>query len=83
MKEPIWLSVSEAAKVGGVQNKTIRRALKNDLKFKIKGNRYLIEFSSLIIYLHRNTKLNNKLLQYGVGQYVKEWEIKNLDEQEK
>jgi hypothetical protein len=72
-ENPIWLSVSEAAKVGGVQSKTIRRAIKNDLKFKVKGNRYFINLSSLVVYLHRNTKLQNKLNEHGLGQYIKEW----------
>ncbi|HNX10806.1 MAG TPA: hypothetical protein PKI61_01565 [bacterium] len=71
--EPLWLSVSESAKFGGVQTKTIRRALKQDLKFKVKGNRYLVDCSSLIAFLHRNTKLKNKLHTLGVGLYVKEW----------
>jgi len=73
---PIWLSVSEAASLGGVQGKTIRRALKDDesgLVFKIVKNRYQIELGSLLIFLHRNTKLLNKLKQYGLGQYVSEW----------
>lgn len=69
----IWLSVSEAAKVGGVQTKTIRRAIKKELEFKVKGNRYFINLCSLIIYLHRNTKLKNKLNEHGIGQYIKEW----------
>lgn len=70
-KNVIWLSVSEAAKLGGVKDKTIRRALKADsgLKFKIAKNRYQIELGSLIIYLHKNTKLRNKLMDYGLGQY--------------
>ncbi|MHB8904239.1 MAG: hypothetical protein ACYC40_04020 [Patescibacteria group bacterium] len=72
---PIWISVSEAASLGGVQNKTIRRALKtaSELKFKIIKNRYHIEFGSLIIFLHKNTKLKNKLKEYGLGQYINEW----------
>lgn len=72
---PIWLSVSEAADLGGVQDKTIRRAIKTDpnLLYKIVKNRYRIEFSSLLSYLHRNTKLENKLKNFGLGQYVKEW----------
>lgn len=72
-ENPLWLSVSEAAKVGGVQTKTIRRAIKKELKFKVKGNRYFIALSSLIVYLHRNTKLQNKLNEHGIGQYIKEW----------
>ncbi|HEX7542896.1 MAG TPA: hypothetical protein VF385_02365 [Patescibacteria group bacterium] len=74
---PIWVSVSEAANLGGVQNKTIRRALKTstELKFKIVKNRYQIEFGSLILFLHRNTKLKNKLKEYGLGQYINEWKV--------
>jgi hypothetical protein len=75
VKYPIWLSVSEAAGLGGVQSKTIRRAIKSeqDLKYKIIKNRYQIELASLLQYLRKNTKLKNKLLKFGLGQYVKEW----------
>lgn len=74
IKSIIWLSVSEAAKIGGVQNKTVRRAIQfNYIKYKIIGNRYLIDFSSLIAYLHTKTKLKNKLNQFGLGQYVDKW----------
>lgn len=71
VKHQLWLSVSEAAKLGGVKDKTIRRALKTEtgLKFKIVKNRYQIELGSLIIYLHKNTKLKNKLMDFGLGQY--------------
>ncbi|MCX6795627.1 MAG: hypothetical protein NT165_02815 [Candidatus Falkowbacteria bacterium] len=82
-KKPLWLSVSEAAKLGGVQTKTIRRALKlekgeeenktSDLKFKIIKNRYQIEFTSLLTFLQSNKKLFNKFNDYGLGQYVKSW----------
>lgn len=71
---PVWLSVSEAAKIGGVQTKTIRRAIQSKtIKFKIINNRYLIDFQSLIIYLHTKTKIKNKLNQYGIGQYIEKW----------
>jgi len=71
IKEPLWLSVSESAKLGGVTDKTIRRALKVDglLKFKIIKNRYQIELGSLIMYMQRNKKLKNKFLLSGLGQY--------------
>ncbi|HZJ41692.1 MAG TPA: hypothetical protein VFD51_01595 [Patescibacteria group bacterium] len=78
-KSPIWLSVSEAASLGGVKGKTIRRALKDTesgLVFKIVKNRYQIQLGSLIIYMHRNIKLNNKFLHLGLGQYVKKWKDK-------
>jgi len=72
--KPIWLSVSEAAKIGGVQDKTIRRAIQyNYVKYKIVSNRYLIDFPTLLSYLHTKTKLKNKLNQFGLGQYVDKW----------
>ncbi len=78
---PIWLSVSEAAKLGGVQNKTIRRAIQsNTVKFRIISNRYQVDLESLIRYLHSNKKLNNKLLQKGIGQYVDKYNLENLNE---
>ena len=71
---PIWLSVSEAARIGGVQTKTIRRAIQfNNVKYKIIGNRYSIDLYSLIIFLQAKTKLKNKLNQFGLGQYVDKW----------
>ena len=74
VNNPIWLSVSEAAKLGGVQNKTIRRAIQSKvIKYKVIGNRYLIDFASLVIYLHTTNKLKNKFKHFGIGQYVKNW----------
>ncbi len=75
VNSPIWVSVSEAASLGGVQGKTIRRAIKTDpnLLFRIVKNRYQIEFGSLLSLLHKNKKLNNKLKDFGLGQYVENW----------
>ena len=71
---PIWLSISEAAKLGGVNTKTIRRAIQSEkIKYKIYKNRYLIGLKSLIVYLNSNTKLKNKLNFNGIGQYIKGW----------
>ncbi len=72
--KPIWLSVSEAAKLGGVQDKTIRRAIQSKtLTYKVVNNRYAIELSSLIKFLYSKTKLRNKLNYYGIGQYINKW----------
>jgi hypothetical protein len=71
---PIWLSISECAKIGGVKTKTIRRAIQSKiLKYKINGSKYFIELSSLIIFLNTTTKLTNKLNQNGIGQYIEKW----------
>jgi len=74
LNKALWLSVSEAANLGGVQNKTIRRAIQsNIIKYKIISNRYVVDFTSVIEYLHSKTKLKNKLDQFGLGQYVDKW----------
>jgi hypothetical protein len=70
----LWLSISESSKLGGVTNKTIRRAIQSkSIRYKIIKNRYLVDFSSVIKYLHSNTKLKNKFQNHGLGQYVEKW----------
>jgi hypothetical protein len=73
IKNPIWLSATESSKLAGVSDKTIRRALKTAglLKFRIVNERYQIELGSLVMFMHRNKKLRNKMLESGLGQYYK------------
>jgi excisionase family DNA binding protein len=76
---PLWLSISEAAKLGGVQAKTIRRAIQSkSIKYKVVKNRYLVDFVSIVLYLHKNTKLKNKFYNFGIGQYFKSIKSENL-----
>ena len=71
---PIWLSVSESAKLGGVTTKTVRRAIQSrKLKYKIVKGRYTVEFTSFVQYLYSKTKLRNKLKFHGLGQYINKW----------
>ncbi len=70
----LWLTMSESAKVGGINNKTVRRAVQaQSVRYKVVGNRYFIELTSLIKYLFSKKKLINKFSQYGLGQYVDKW----------
>jgi len=72
--EPIWVSVSEAAKFGGIQDKTIRRAIQSNLiTYKVVNNRYQIDFGSVVRYLYTSTKLKNKIKNDGVGKYIDKW----------
>ncbi|MCK5062202.1 helix-turn-helix domain-containing protein [Candidatus Parcubacteria bacterium] len=74
VKNPLWISISTAAQLGGVNNKTIRRAVQaKKIRYKITGNRYFVDFSSIIRYLHKNTKLRNKARKYGLEQYIVKW----------
>jgi len=74
----IWLSISETAKIGGVNPKTVRRAIQDKkIKYKIVKERYQVELDSAINYLHSNLKLQNKVNQYGIGQYIRKWRTKD------
>jgi hypothetical protein len=71
---PIWLTLAEAAKIGGVQKKTIKRAIASKLlTYRIVENRYQVEFRSVILYLKSKKKLWNKVKEHGVGQYIEKW----------
>jgi len=72
-KEPLWLSVSETAKVAGISTKTIRRAIQaKEIRYKLVKERYLIDFGSVVNYLNSDLKLRNKLAG-AIGQYIENW----------
>ena len=76
----LWLSVSQAAKLFGVEQKTIRRAIKSkQLSFVVDGNRYSIDMGSLLAWAHNSKRLTNKLAQEGIGKFVKEWKDEYLN----
>ncbi len=73
IERPIWISVTEAAKIMGVDGKTIRRAIKQeipDLKYRIDNDRYQIEIGSLINFAVGKIKLRHKFERLGLGQYL-------------
>ena len=75
---PIRLSVSEAAKFFGIEQKTVRRAIKDgSLRYVVVRGRYRIAFESLLEWSQKRPKVKNKLSTAGVGQYVDRWKIKN------
>ena len=70
----LWLSVTQAAKLLGVEQKTIRRAIKTkEVLYLIEGNRYSLEMGSLLGWAHQSPRLKNKLGRDGIGKFVKEW----------
>ncbi|MAF14234.1 MAG: hypothetical protein CMI53_05105 [Parcubacteria group bacterium] len=78
MPNVIRVSVSEAARLFGVEPKTIRRAIKAEtLKYIIVQGRYKINFNSLLDWSQGKTATKNKLADKGIGQYVDKWKIKN------
>lgn len=78
MPNVIRVSVSEAARLFGVEPKTIRRAIKaQKLKYIVVQGRYKIHFTSLLEWSQGKATTKNKLANRGIGQYVDKWKIKN------
>ncbi len=78
MPNVIRVTVSEAARLFGVEQKTIRRAIQNEeLKYIVVQGRYKINFNSLLEWSQNRTSTKNKLADKGIGQYVDKWKIKN------
>ena len=77
-KELIRLSVSEAAKLFGVNSQTIRRAItKKEIAYVVVTGRYKINFDSLIKWSQLKSTVKKKSNENGIGQYVDKWKIKN------
>ncbi|MEK7644087.1 MAG: helix-turn-helix domain-containing protein [Patescibacteria group bacterium] len=77
-KELIRLSVSEAAKLFGVNSQTIRRALtKKEIAYVVVTGRYKINFDSLVKWSQMKSTVKNKTNKRGIGQYVDKWKITN------
>ena len=77
-KEIVRVSISEAAKLFGVNAQTIRRALKNqEITYVVVAGRYKINFESLVRWSQQKTTVKNKVNTHGIGQYVDKWKISN------
>ncbi|MBI3291005.1 helix-turn-helix domain-containing protein [Candidatus Falkowbacteria bacterium] len=78
MGNVLRVSVSEASRLFGVDQKTIRRALKaEELKYIVVQGRYKVNFESLLEWSQGRLTTKNKLQKQGIGQYVDKWKIKN------
>jgi excisionase family DNA binding protein len=78
MANIIRVSVSEAARLFGVSERTIRRALTaGEITYVVIRGRYKISFESLVRWSQHRPKVRNKLANDGIGQYVGQWKIKN------
>jgi len=78
MPNVVRVSVSEAARLFGVDQKTIRRVIQAEkVKYIVVQGRYKINFESLLEWSQDRTTAKNKLADRGIGQYVDKWKIKN------
>ena len=77
-KEIVRVSISEAARLFGVNPQTIRRAIKNqELTYIVVAGRYKINFESLVKWSQDKTTIKNKSNTQGIGQFVDRWKIRN------
>lgn len=77
-KEIIRVSISEAARLFGVNAQTIRRAIKSqEITYVVVAGRYKINFESLVKWSQMKTTVKNKTDKNGIGQYVSKWKINN------
>lgn len=74
----IRVSVSEASRLFGVSQRTIRRAIADQqVTYIVVQGRYKINFESLVRWSQKKATTRNKLEQTGIGQYVNQWKIRN------
>lgn len=77
-KEMIRVSVSEAARLFGVNTQTIRRAIRaQEVTYVVVSGRYKLNFENLVKWSQKHTTVKNKLAKKGIGQFVDKWKIKN------
>lgn len=75
---PIRVTISQAANLFGLSQKTIRRAITDEeLLYVVVRGVYKINFESLLKWSQNRTKIRNKRDSQGIGQFVDKWKIKN------
>ena len=82
--QPIRVTISQAANLFGVNEKTIRRAITDgELRYIVVRGVYKINFESLLKWSQTKIKVKNKFYSDGIGQYINQdaktskWKIKN------
>jgi excisionase family DNA binding protein len=74
----VRVSVSEAARLFGVNPRTVRRAIATgDVRYIVVRGRYAIHFESLVHWSQRTITVQHKRDAKGIGQWVDQWKIKN------
>jgi excisionase family DNA binding protein len=75
----VRVTVSEAARLFGVNPRTIRRAITaQQLRYIVVQNRYKISFPSLVAWSQEQANVRRKRDDKGIGQWVDQWRIRNL-----
>lgn len=74
----IRVSPSQAAQLFGVNERSIRRAIKDgEVRYIIVQGRYKINFEDLVRWSQKMPSRQAKRDTQGIGQYVGKWRITN------
>lgn len=74
----IRVAISEAARLFGINARTIRRAIaEKAIKYVIVRGRYKIDFESLVAWSQEKATVRKKRDRDGIGQFVERWKIRN------
>jgi excisionase family DNA binding protein len=74
----VRVSPSQAAQLFGVNERSVRRAIKNgELRYIVVQGRYKINFEDLVHWSQQMPSRQQKRDNEGIGQYVNQWKIRN------
>ena len=74
----IRVSISEASRLFGIHQRTIRRAITDgELRYIVVRGRYKLHFESLVVWSQRSASAKQKRDSVGIGQWVTQWKIRN------
>lgn len=72
------VSLSEASRLFGIHEKTLRRAVKaGEIRYVVVLGRYKLQFESVLAWSQRHATVRHKRDQNGIGQWVEQWKIRN------
>ncbi len=78
-EQTVRVSVSEAARLFGVHQRTIRRAITvGEIRYIVVAGRYKLHFGSLVSWSQKTPTVRNKRDANGIGQWIDQWKIKNV-----
>ena len=75
MSMSILLSLSESARLFGVSQRTLRRAIADEqIPYLMVQGRYKLQFADLVYWSNQSTRMIQKRDTSGIGQYVSQWD---------
>jgi len=78
LSSPLRVTLSEASRLFGVHEKTLRRAIHSgEIRYIVVRGRYRLHFDSLMVWSQKKTTIRNKRDSRGIGQWVEQWKIRN------